>query len=569
VCSAGDAFHEEAAAVAPPGAAHWSVGGVTLDAPEGQVLFAAVVGDFDGDGAPDAFAIRGAADGKDAGELAFYHAAAAPGAGAGGALAATATFAPPPSLARDASCVAIHRLARIGPHAVFVELGARCALPPSSAPARWIAVIDGGLGPAVRIAATIADPGGAPDLAVRAAAGDRDADGRGDVALELAVEGGGAPLEPGPRVSAVLSFVDRPAGLSRDASATEASFASLAAAATARAGRAKEAPGVPGFAAQVRALWRAACADGGSPRLVAVAGTGAITCGAERPLGDVALAEVRAYATLGDPLRAALALDRNARSPAGRALPRMAEAQKWITQLAPASAARMIRSVAAVPVAPRPREIAWGALWFEPSGKLLVRTRAGVVRVDPDAGDEASAGTPEWPPGVTSPDGSLRWIEAYDPCDGLPLRATFELASGSDVRDIALPVPAPLAGRCAGSRGAPARATPVAWGPGGLEAIVEGEPILVSNDLSHASVLASFLEQPAVQGAPRSPNGKVYVVPTGVGFLVVGAQRPRILRAAELDGSYGEQRDCAISDDATHVACARAGRAWVGTWDAR
>jgi hypothetical protein len=294
-----------------------------------------------------------------------------------------------------------------------------------------------------------------------------------------------------------------------------------------------------------------------------------MTCGAERALGDLALAEVRAYATLGDPLRAALALDRDAHGPAARTSSRMAEAQRWLTALAPASAARLLRSVAAVPVAPPPREVTWGALAFEPSGKLLVRTRAGVVRVDPDAGDEAASGVAEWPSAVTSPDGSVRWIEAYDPCDGLPLRATFEVASGSDVRDVALPVPAPLSGRCAGSRGAPARVVPIAWGPGGLEALVESDPVLVSNDLNHASALASFLEQPAVPGSPRSPNGKTYVVPTGVGFLVLGAPRTRLLRSAELDGTYAEQRDCVISDDATHIACARNGRAWVGTWDAR
>jgi hypothetical protein len=44
--------------------------------------------------------------------------------------------------------------------------------------------------------------------------------------------------------------------------------------------------------------------------------------------------------------------------------------------------------------------------------------------------------------------------------------------------------------------------------------------------------------------------------------------RTRILRASELDATYAEQRDCAVSNDATHVACVRAGKAWVGTWDA-
>jgi len=561
---AGDEFAEEPAAVAPPGATHWSVGGVTLDAPAGRVFVAAIAGDFDGDGASDAFAVLGAPyGGVDPGDLVFYRPS-----GPHGAMAVASTFAPP-VLARGAECVTLHRLARVGPRTALVELGARCPDSLSTAAARWMALVDGADGGKVRLAATLADPAGAPDLTVRATVADRDGDGRDDLALEVSLEGGGAPLEPGPPVSAVVAFLDRPAGLSRDEGATDASFAALVASAMARAGRPSDAGTVAGYAAQVRALWRAICSDAGAPRIVPVAGTGAIACGSSRALSDLGFAEVRAYASLGDPLRAALALDRTEGAFGARNPARMADAKKWIAPLAPTAAARMLRSIAAVPVAPRPREVAWGALAFEPSGRLLVRTRAGVVRVDPDQGDESSAGVADWPAAVTSQDGAVRWIEAYDPCDGLPLRATFELASGSDVRDVALPVPAPPWNRCAGSRGAPARAVPVAWGPRGLEALVESQLVLVSNDLSQASPLASFIGQAGSPGSPRSPDGTRVVVPTAIGFLVWSARRPRLLRGADLDGTYAEQRECVVSDDGTHVACIRDGRAWVGTWDAR
>ena len=395
----------------------------------------------------------------------------------------------------------------------------------------------------------------------------RDGDGRDDLELRGTLAGGDEPLEPGPSVAASVVWLDRPAGLSRDSGATEASFASLAAAAMVRAGRAKEAAGVPGYVAQVQALWRAICADGGAPRMMTVAGTGALTCGVARPLEELGLAEVRAFATAGDPLRAALALDRNERAPAARTPSRLAEAQRWIAQLSPPASARLLRAVAGVPESPHGRAPSWGALAFEPTGKLLVRTRAGVIRVDPDLGDEAASGGADWETRVTSPDGAFHWIEAYDPCDGSPLRATFELASGSDDRDVPLPVPPPLAGRCAGSRGAPAKVQPIAWGQGGLEAIVGGTLIVVSSDLSHASLLAGWLDAPSNPGAPRSPDSKTVVVPTSLGFIVQGASRTRILRASELDGTYGEQHDCAVSNDTTHVACVRGGRAWVGTWD--
>jgi hypothetical protein len=268
-------------------------------------------------------------------------------------------------------------------------------------------------------------------------------------------------------------------------------------------------------------------------------------------------------------LRAALALDRAERPPASHTPARVSEAQRWIAQLAPLVTTRTVRAVAAVPNGARGHEPSWGVLAFEPSGHLLVRTAAGVARVDPDLGDEAAANGTDWKPAVASPDRTMRWIEAYDPCDGLPLRATFAPASGDDVRDIALPVSPPLGGRCAGSRGAPARAIPVAWGPAGLEAIVEGELLLVSSDLAHASPLAAFLDQPPTLGAPRSPDGKTYVVPTGVGLIVRSPGRARLLRSPELDGTYAEQSDCVVSDDAARVACVRGGKAWVGTWEVR
>jgi hypothetical protein len=556
-------FSAEPALAAPSGVARWSVGGTTLKAPPGTVFVSALVRDFDGDGAPDAFAIVRPSDVNDPGALAFYR-----GAAAGVEASAPTIFPPSPTLARDASCTPIDTLSLEGERTVVVELGSQCPQRPSSAPLRWFAVVVGGASPRVALAATIADPAGAPALTVDADVVDRDGDGRDDVALRVSLEGGGAPLEPGPRVSATFVWLDRPAGLSRDASATDSSFASLASFAAARAVRGADAPAVPGYVAQVRALWRATCAGGGSPRLVPVTGIGAIACGAARALEEVGLAEVRAYVTMGDAFRAALSLDRAQRSPASRTASRSRDAQGWVLELAPAAKAVVIRGVAAVPMAAQGHEPSWGALAFDDHDKLLVRTRAGPVRVDPDQGDEAAAGGPaDWKAAVTSPDGALQWIETYDPCDGLPLRATFAPASGDDVRDVALPVVPRLGGRCVGSRGAPAHALPVAWGPAGLEAIVEDHPVLVAPDLTHASELAMFLDQPPVRGAPRSPDGKTYVVPTGMGLVVRGPGRTRILRAPALDGTYAEQHDCAVNTDGSRVACAHAGPAWVGKWE--
>jgi hypothetical protein len=562
---AGGPAPAEPAVMAPPATARWTVGALVLDAPPGLFFVSGVVRDFDGDGAPDAFAVVRPSEGGDPGQLAFYR--GTPGAPSTAPLEPQGTFAPPQALAREATCAPNARLFGVGARSVLVELGVVCPPRTTTPPDRWVALVSGGTAARMRLAATIVDPPGAPALSVEADLSDRDGDGREDVALRVTLEGGSAPLEPGPRVTALVAWLDRPAGWSRDASATESSFASLASQAMARARSPREAPSVPSLVQQTRALWRAVCADGGAPRLVGVAGTGTITCGSTRALEDAGLAEVKSYVTTGDALRAALALDRARVSP-GTARPpaKLAEARAWVESIAPAATSHAVRAIAAVPQSGKGHEPAWGPLAFEASGKLLVRTRAGVVRVDPEAGDEASADdVTAWPSAVVSPDASLRWIETYDACDGVALHATF--ASGDDVRDVALPVPPPLGDRCAGSRGAPARAFPVAWGPGGLEAVVEGEPVLITPESNRASFLAAPLDSPTRLGAPRSPDGKTLVVATSVGLLVRGTGKPRLLRAAELEGTWSEQRDCVVSNDAARAACVHAGKAWVGTWD--
>lgn len=560
-----DPFAGRPSVEVPVGITSFALEGVTLQAPPGLVLQRALLGNLDADVEKTAFAIARSADGAEAAEVVFYR-----GQGPDGSLA-IATILPGPSLqSLDAGCSSESRLVGVGKRSVLAELGEVCAPTGSfgpSRPARYVAVIDSGVAARVRFAVTIADPEGSASLSLDAVVADRDGDGRDDLALRVTLDGGGATLEPGPAVSAVSAWLDRPAGLSRDTEATEASFRSLAESAASRAARAKDSHEVPGYVAHVFGLWRALCAESGAPRLVVALGAG-IACDVPHELEALGLAEVRALASMGKPMSAALALGRTERPPASRTPSRVADALKWISQKAPVSSARLVRKAAAVPASEVGREPSWGPLTFEPSGKLLIRTGVGVVRLDPDLGDEASAGSREWKPSVTSPDGSMTWIAAYDNCDGLSLRAAFEVKPGGDRRETPIPVDPPLGDRCGGGRVALARALPIAWGPSGLEAIVDGQPILIASDLTHASLLEGFVDQPPTPGGPRSPDGNVYVVPTEVGFVVQGEARVRLLRASELDGTYGDQEHCVVSSDATHVACVHAGAAWVGTWDA-
>jgi hypothetical protein len=332
-----------------------------------------------------------------------------------------------------------------------------------------------------------------------------------------------------------------------------------------RAAKTKEAPQVIAQARAVRVLWTALCGDGRSPRLVRVMGGSPLTCGPSRALEEAGLAEARAHAALGDALGAITALEQAQLPPATKTATRSKDAENWITQLAPIAQATQVRAVAAVPQFTRSTTPAWGALAFESSGKLLVRTAAGVVRVDVEHGDEADAtDVPAWSSSVVSPDGAQRFLEAYDPCDGVSVHASLVTLDGGDLTDVALPISPRLGAHCTTAKGSPASVVPLAWAAGGLETLVGGEPILISQ--GRASVPRAPLGQPTPRGSARSPDGKTFAYASSLGVLVQGTSKARLVRSPDLDGTYAEQRDCTVSDDAAHVACVRAGKAWVASF---
>ena len=318
-------------------------------------------------------------------------------------------------------------------------------------------------------------------------------------------------------------------------------------------------------ARRAHVLWSALCGDGRAPRVVHLFGGAPITCGASRALEEAGLAEARAHAALADPLGAIVALDRAELPPATKTAQRTKDAEGWISQLAPITQATSVRAIAAVPQSSRSTSPAWGALAFEPSGKLLVRTAAGVVRVDPEQGDEGDASDQKtWGEAVVSPDGSQRFTEAFEPCDGASLHATFvatDASAPADATDLLLPIASHTLSRCTNPKGTAVPVVPLASGNGGLEVIIAGEPILVT--AGHASLLRTALGQSTPHGSARSPDGKTFAYATTLGVLVQGPVKSRLMRHATLDGTYGEQRDCTASDDGTRVACVRAGKAWV------
>ncbi len=466
---------------------------------------------------------------------------------------------------KGAVCTPKRTMSAVGRHSVWLELGVQCPEASLRDPVRQISVWSlRAAAPREHLSAFVIDPPGAPKLELSVDAADADGDGLDDVRLRVRAEGGDAPFEPLPRAEASIRWFNRPAGMSRNPDGPDGSLRVLAASLAARAAKPKDAPAVLAQARAVRVLWSALC-GGPDARIVRFFGGGPLSCGSSRALEEAALAEVRADAVLGDPLAAITALDRATLPPATKTASRTKDAENWITQVATVAQATQVRAIAAVPQTSRGSTPAWGALAFEPSDKLLVRTAAGVVRVDPDQGDESDASdVTSWPASVTSPDGTQRFVEAYDACDGISLHATLMKTDGGDVTDVRLPIPPHLGARCTSAKGSPVAAVPLAWSPSGLETIVDGRQLLLLGDC--ASVLKSAINPSAPHGSARAPDGKTFAYATSLGVLVQGESKSRLVRSADLDGTYGEQRDCTVSNDMTHVACVRAGKAWVASF---
>lgn len=541
---------------APDGATRWTVAAQALEAPPGMAFDWGVARDFDGDGKVEVVTIAHRTAELDLGQVLIFRKD-------GDKLRPTVMGSAPGISVADARCTIVRRLVATGKRTIAVELGTSCPVSSSRDPSRWFAVYLMGPTPKLHFSTDVVDPTGAPKLTLDVDGADRDGDGIDDVSLTLTLDGGAAPFEPLPKTTATLRWFDRPAGMSRDPDEPDASLRAAAAALAARAAKAATAPPVAGQVRAVRALFGALCNEGGAPRLRNVLGDVGLRCGPSRGLEEAGLAEARAAATLGDPLVAITALERAQAAPATKTPSRTTDALAWIDAIAPITTPTVVRTVAAVPLVERGRQPAWGALAFDESGKLLVRTAAGVVRVDPDTGDEADArDVAPWSLAVVSPDGNQRFAEAYNPCDGIALRATLVPTGDGDMVDVALPLVPVLGSRCTG-KGEPASVVPLAWGPSGLEAVIAGEPVLVTSG-GKASALRALLNQPVVRGSSRSPDGKAWVVATGQGILVRSTKSARV-KAKELDGTYAEQRDCAVTNDGLRVACVRSGRAWVAT----
>lgn len=548
--------------LAPDGSTQWAYAGATLVAPEGSVFVAAVpltTGE-----APTvrvaALMREPALDG--AWQLADFK-------GERGASLTPRALSRVDSPALGEGCRALASIGRRGASSVVYELRASCQTVSDKPPERRLAWVE--LEPAHKrkFDATMADPAGAPSIDARLVTRDIDGDGNDDVELELSMA---APLGDDAKpltatTNVKLSWLDRPSGLAREPKEPNHTLDALAGRAMAIARSAKGSAKAPHVARQVDAVFSALCAEGGAVRLRGAMGHAPIRCGSQASLETAHLATAEAFVKSGDIAGAALAFDRASLPPAVRSEKRRSATWKRIDKAFTPLHGATMRVVAAVPTAAGgPTTPHWGSLWFEPTGHLLVRTSSGVVRVDPETGNELAA--PEvtpWPENIETASGDDRWVDVYVPCEGGEVLATWTARGSTDLNHVSLPLSAFTRRPCRASRGVILTSRPLGWGPGGLDAVCDGVPVRIPVGAPRAAAIAANASGGATPGGARSPNGNFVVFPSSKG-LVVGGTAARLLTANELAGGYLELQDCAVSSDGYRVSCIRGGRAFVGIW---
>ncbi|WP_437635013.1 hypothetical protein [Sorangium sp. So ce854] len=552
---------------APAGGKRWPIeGGAAVAAPTGRTFETGLLLDVDGDGARDLIAWARSPDGL-RGELLLAPAARP--------QALRTLTALPGDLAAQ-GCTPRVGLSQIGPAMLALDFAPQCVDKQRAASAgatRWIAVIrlpGAGAGAEAELALELRLRAPPPEEALSASleVADRDADGRDDLVVLVALSGAlrpfPAPAGAAAELRAPLVFLDRPAGLSRDAAQPGEALRGLAASLLRDARGKPTAPSVAAAAQRLRRLHAVLCADaaGGSGasagrdaaragEALVWTGVGPVRCGEPGLAASIDNAEAVAASTRGAPLAAVAALDR------GGAEGRAREEAKLLAKLAPpATAAAVYRTIAAPhPTAPG----GFGPLAFEASGALLVRTAQGVVRVDPAASTESATDVPPWPAAVHAGPAQLVAVERR--CDAPTLLALFR-SSPDAVGEMEVPLPllrgqGPRAGaaspeRCAGTERLPF--APLAASEGGFDIALGAA--LVSIDLRAAaptsSVLSFPLTAPAPRGAPRSPDGATLAVPAAGGLLVATAGGAARLWSG---GDLAQARACAPANGGARVAC--------------
>jgi hypothetical protein len=566
---------------APGDGATWEIEpSAVAKAPAGRAFTLGLVLDADGDGKRDLVAWAQAPDGL-RGELRFSS-GAKPEDGR--------TIAALPGDLSSQGCTSRASLAQVGPRSLALDFAPQCAA--GRRATRWVALVRFGgqegdaKGPELGLEIRAAAPPSGESIEIAVDGSDRDGDGRDDITAKVSLSGGLRPFSGAvgpypslPAMTAVVSFFDRKAGLSRDPSEPAASLAQAAAGLLADAKKKDTAATVAPAAHQLRRLRSILCEESGKALVTTSAGP--IQCGDTRDIEEGAMAEATAAATRGDAARALLAIARlDARPALGDA--RKREIIKILGKVAPIAAFQLVHRAAAVPKLEAP---GWGPLAFEQSGDLLIRTAEGVTRVYGATLTEAPADVAAWPSSLSSEGSGAAgdaWVLAgvEQRCDAPTLVALAEDAAspgaaGGDASErrtsIALPILTPVTarglpsdGRCSPVLSVPV--TPIA-ATSELGLVFSVGPDILGLKRQRGAAVVSLLSAPldvaalgeVTRGSARSRDGASIAVPTSRGLLVMTGGTARLWSGAEME----QASSCTPQSGGGRVACVGGGAALI------
>jgi hypothetical protein len=436
-------------------------------------------------------------------------------------------------------CVHATRLVQSGPASVLLDTVATCATPLlARVPVEAVSVISpAGARPEV-LTLRLAAPAAGEALGVEADSSDRDADGREDVKLTLTLTG-----PEGAKASASLAYLDRAAGVSRDAAEPSASLLLAAKAILSKAG-----PSAVAEVDAVRRLLGSLCAESATARVFDGEGS-PLRCGDLGPVVDaLARAEVLARLAAKDALGAVSVLNRadwyfkKLSADAEKSISK--ELAKRLLAVTPTSS-----SLTARPKSSKGPH--FSPLWFEPDGALLVLTDAGVVRASRDGTSEialdADGGTAAWPLDVVDPSGR-RLSGSLCACDSSEVQLAITDAAGAPQNGIPTRLLSPRPGGCKGRFACP--------DPTPISATADGFSVLIAGALSEPKKAGTALPSP---GSARSPDGKWLVASTPLGLVVTG-QTQELWKLPETPVDARRAQDCVVANDRAAVACVSDGK---------
>lgn len=424
-------------------------------------------------------------------------------------------------------------LQQTGPSTVTLDVGAQCKSPGiPRAPTRSLTVLEPLAAGRQVLQLRLAEPPSNETVSLMVISTDRDADGHDDVRLELSLQqsAGHNPATAG------LTWLDRTAGATRDASEPMRALGELAKADRARAGDAKGAAAASERVDNARRWFAFVCAEAQSYRLSDADGK-PLQCGDAQTWLDLQLqAEVRAAITQKDWAQALWRLER-ADWTLGKPSPKLLE--ELTTQLVaamPTKKARFERlDTSALGSGSEPR---MSPLAYNAKGELFVQTREGVMSIATSGAAAATDALDPWPLIVLGP-GERRITGLELPCDRANVRVMSQDPEGRFFEALGTQLSAPRPGACAGTGTFfDPELRVVGWS--------ELEPDLFIGPLRFGHRLAL-----GAPGGPTSPDGGSSVAVTKLGLFVRHGEHSELWQPS----APIELQECVINDATTQAAC--------------